>query len=225
MIQPGQIYRSCDPRESIRIRITAYRPGDARAHVVDAVTGKRPRQIFVKDLHESPVTATGRRRRSGYVLDRDTPEAPQEATEGRQSALEGASGQRETPRGRNEAQVGAESFGGEPQPRGPVDWARQQAAEREQRPDPDAVIRAAKFTAAHWHQAALDRDDIPMAHAIACIRAALAGEARPDQLGLDEDVHDAFRAALGRPPAHNAGPSVAEAAANDRLWPLQKHGE
>ncbi|MFI6854525.1 hypothetical protein [Streptomyces sp. NPDC050416] len=113
----------------------------------------------------------------------------------------------------------------EPQPRGPVDWARRQAAERQQRLDPDAIIRAAKFTAAHWHQAALDRDDIPMAHAIACIRAALAGEARPDQLGLDEHEHDAFRAAL-QPPAHNDGRSVAEAAADDRAhWERKYAGE
>ncbi|MFE0470539.1 hypothetical protein ACFW2V_02835 [Streptomyces sp. NPDC058947] len=105
------------------------------------------------------------------------------------------------------------------QPRGPVDGARHQATEREQRAaaDPNTTIRAAKFTAAHWHQAALDRDDIPMAHAIACIRAALAGETRPSQLGLDEGAHDAFRAAL-QPPAHNAGPSIRECAEADRRW-------
>ncbi|MCI3155508.1 hypothetical protein ELQ39_27945 [Streptomyces sp. GB4-14] len=27
------------------------------------------------------------------------------------------------------------------------------------------------------------------------------------------------------PPAHNAGPTVAECAEADRRWPLQKHGE
>jgi hypothetical protein len=199
--------------------------------------------------------------------DPHTSETPQEATDGHQGASEGSSGQRETPRGQNGPQAGAESLDGEPKPRGPVDWARQQAAEREKRLDPDAVIRAAKFTAAHWHQAALDRDDIPMAHAIACIRAALRGETRADQLGLDVAVHDAFRVALDEPapgpaatqatdgcttacdgvtgirgllehvgidttgrditvagrvvdpaPAHNAGPSVAECAANDRCW-------
>ncbi|CAM5602067.1 hypothetical protein [Streptomyces coeruleorubidus] len=31
--------------------------------------------------------------------------------------------------------------------------------------------------------------------------------------------------ALDEPPVHNAGPSLREAAANDRLWPLEKHGE
>jgi len=149
------------------------------------------------------------------MTDQKTPESPQER-------LEGASGHAETLEGQNGPQEGADGLQGEQQPRGPVDWARQQAAEREQRPDPHAIIRAAKFTAAHWHQAALDHDDIPMAHAIACIRAALAGESRPDQLGLDEDVHDAFRAALQQS-AHNAGPSVAEAAADDRAHWERKH--
>lgn len=69
MIQPGQIYRHCDPREQIRIRITAYTPGDARAHVVDAVTGKRFRQILVTALHASPTTRDGKPRRSGYALE------------------------------------------------------------------------------------------------------------------------------------------------------------
>ncbi|MFJ4808528.1 hypothetical protein [Streptomyces longwoodensis] len=68
-IQPGQIYRHCDPRESIRIRIVSYRHGDARAHVVDAVTGKRYRQILVTYLHASATTRDGRPRRSGYALE------------------------------------------------------------------------------------------------------------------------------------------------------------
>jgi hypothetical protein len=29
----------------------------------------------------------------------------------------------------------------------------------------------------------------------------------------------------GQAPAHNAGPTVAECAANDRKWPLEKDGE
>ena len=68
-IQPGQTYRSADPRELIRIRIESYTPGDARAHVVDAATGKRPRQMLVRALHQSPTTKTGQPRRSGYVLE------------------------------------------------------------------------------------------------------------------------------------------------------------
>jgi len=63
----------------------------------------------------------------------------------------------------------------------------------------DGRLCAADFTAAHWHQAAIDRNDIPAAHAIACIRAALKGETQPGQLGLDESAHDAFRAALDEP--------------------------
>jgi len=69
MIQPDQIYRNCDPRDSIRIRIVRYTPGDARAHVVDAVTGKRHRQILVNALHETATTRAGTPRRTGYVLE------------------------------------------------------------------------------------------------------------------------------------------------------------
>ncbi|MGW1840802.1 hypothetical protein [Streptomyces sp. NPDC002067] len=68
-IQPGQIYLSCDPRDSVRIRITSYQPGDARARIVDAVTGKRPRQIRVSSLHASPIAESGRPRRTGYALE------------------------------------------------------------------------------------------------------------------------------------------------------------
>jgi len=69
VIQPGQTYRSCDPRGGPRIRITAYRPGDARAHIVDAHDGKRFRQILVTALHDSDRTKTGAPRRTGYALE------------------------------------------------------------------------------------------------------------------------------------------------------------
>jgi hypothetical protein len=71
VIEPGQVCRSCDPRGGppIRIRIESWRPGDARAHVVDAATGKRFRQILVKFLHDSPITKTGQPRRTGYTLE------------------------------------------------------------------------------------------------------------------------------------------------------------
>lgn len=69
MIKPGQTYRSADPRDSIRIRITDYTPGHARAHVVDAFTGKRPRQMLVTALHQTPTTRDGQPRRTGYVLE------------------------------------------------------------------------------------------------------------------------------------------------------------
>ncbi|MEU8760680.1 hypothetical protein [Streptomyces sp. NPDC048659] len=68
-IQPGQTYRSADHRETIRFRVTAYTPGDARAHVVDATTGKRPRQVLVNRMYTTPRTKTGQPRRSGYVLE------------------------------------------------------------------------------------------------------------------------------------------------------------
>ncbi|MFD7413498.1 hypothetical protein [Kitasatospora purpeofusca] len=77
MITPGQVYRDCDPRSSVTIRIESYRPGDARAHVVDAVTGKRFRQILAHTLHDSATTKTGKPRRTGYALVRATPEEPQ----------------------------------------------------------------------------------------------------------------------------------------------------
>lgn len=68
MIQAGQIYRSADPRDDITILIESYRPGDLRAHVVDAHTGKRPRQVLVRNLHESAYTKQGAKRRTGYIL-------------------------------------------------------------------------------------------------------------------------------------------------------------
>ncbi|MFE3762301.1 hypothetical protein ACFXPI_11110 [Streptomyces sp. NPDC059104] len=68
-IEPKQIYRSADPRGGPRIRITAYQPGEARAHVVDADTGKRFRQILAHTLHTTPTTKAGQPRRSGYVLE------------------------------------------------------------------------------------------------------------------------------------------------------------
>jgi len=70
VIQPGQTYTSCHPLdEARRIRIETYRPGDVRAHIVDADTGKRFRQILVSTLHDSNRTKSGAPRRSGYALD------------------------------------------------------------------------------------------------------------------------------------------------------------
>lgn len=48
-----------------------------------------------------------------------------------------------------------------------------------------------------------------------------------EHVGIDTTGRDITVAerTVDAAPAHNAGPSVAEAAANDRLWPLQKHGE
>lgn len=70
-ITPGQIYARYDRAEHAyhRIRITAYMPGDARAHVVDADSGLRFRQILVTQLHDSPTTRDGKTRRTGYALE------------------------------------------------------------------------------------------------------------------------------------------------------------
>ncbi|OKJ06813.1 hypothetical protein [Kitasatospora sp. CB01950] len=68
MITPGQIYTACDPRSGTTIRIISYTPGDARAHVVDAITGKRPRQILAVSLHLAGTGAWGKPRRTGYRL-------------------------------------------------------------------------------------------------------------------------------------------------------------
>lgn len=68
-VELDQIYRSCDPREDRRIRITDYMPGDDHAHVVDAATGLRWRQIRVSELHLTATTTTGAKRRTGYALE------------------------------------------------------------------------------------------------------------------------------------------------------------
>jgi hypothetical protein len=69
VIQPGQTYRSLDPRGGPRIRVASYRHGEARACVVDADTNKRYRHILVSALHDSPLTRDGKPRRTGYVLE------------------------------------------------------------------------------------------------------------------------------------------------------------
>ncbi|MET9521484.1 hypothetical protein [Streptomyces coeruleorubidus] len=206
----------------------------------------------------------------------NTPEAPQEATEGRLSAPEAPSGQRETPRGRNGPQRGAQGFEGEQQPRGPVDWARHYADKREERAAGDPAwdtLRARAFNAV---QPALRQvgEWLPLSARRAVADAVLAELKRElDAFAeyentiswmttctscarvLDSCIRETERAdraesavahvrslhrencpvaqrvvkptaftcgmcdALGDPsPAHNAGPSVAEAAADDRRW-------
>lgn len=68
-IEPGQVYRSCHPLDNIRIRIVRHVPGWNRADVVDATTGKRPRQVLVSALHASATTKSGAPRRTGYALE------------------------------------------------------------------------------------------------------------------------------------------------------------
>ncbi|MFI6464576.1 hypothetical protein [Streptomyces sp. NPDC050538] len=68
-IKPGRIFAACDPRDSIRVRIEQYKPGDMRALVVDAVTGQRRRLMLISALHASAFTNAGVPRRSGYAPD------------------------------------------------------------------------------------------------------------------------------------------------------------
>lgn len=77
MITPGQVYARFDPqsRTWTRIRVADYTLGHARAHVEDADTGKRYRQILASSLHESATTRSGKPRRTGYVLEAEQPDA------------------------------------------------------------------------------------------------------------------------------------------------------
>ncbi|MFE5871625.1 hypothetical protein ACFQ6V_23675 [Streptomyces roseifaciens] len=69
-VQADQIYRSCDPRDNgRRIRIQSYFPGNLRAVIVDADTGKRTRQLLVDQLHIEATTQSGTPWRTGYVLE------------------------------------------------------------------------------------------------------------------------------------------------------------
>lgn len=60
-------------------------------------------------------------------------------------------------------------------------------------------LRAAHFIAHHWRQQALTRGWPVTAHALAVVSAALNGELDPSELGIDDDQHEAFRAALNQP--------------------------
>ncbi|MGW7316314.1 hypothetical protein [Streptomyces sp. NPDC054865] len=63
----GQVYWSCSPTGGPRIRVTEVDADHAR--IVDARTRKRPRRILLTELHPTPVTLFGKRRRTGYALD------------------------------------------------------------------------------------------------------------------------------------------------------------
>ncbi|MFJ4974172.1 hypothetical protein ACIP6X_02275 [Streptomyces coeruleorubidus] len=160
--------------------------------------------------------------------DPNTREAPQEATGGRQSAPEGASGQRETLRGQNGPQGGAQGVEGEQHPRGPVDWARQQAAERETRPEVDFWADAAAHAATGRDTAcaALNRvtnlaDRIEEECALEEAKAGLT----PYDGGRRETARHIHTALQPPPTAHNAGPSVAECARDDAHWTAKYAGE
>ena len=70
-VEPGQRYRSLNPRDDgFLIRIVEVGAYSVRA--VDARNG-RPllNRVLVSSLHDSPLTKTGRLRRTGYVLEAD----------------------------------------------------------------------------------------------------------------------------------------------------------
>lgn len=69
MIQPGQTYRSADPRGGPRIRVERFTAGHSHVWAVNAYDGKRGRWILIRNLHDSASTKTGARRRTGYVLE------------------------------------------------------------------------------------------------------------------------------------------------------------
>jgi hypothetical protein len=64
-VHVDEIWRNCDPRDEIVVRVTAV--SHTRVEVVDATTGKRPRSLLRRSFHESAVTHTGAIRRTGYV--------------------------------------------------------------------------------------------------------------------------------------------------------------
>lgn len=66
-VAPEQVYWSCSPDGGSRIRITGV--GTSHAEAVNATTLQEPQQIPLSDLHPSATTASGARRRTGYVLD------------------------------------------------------------------------------------------------------------------------------------------------------------
>lgn len=71
-------------------------------------------------------------------------------------------------------------------------------------------LRAARFVAIHWRDAVMASDTLRqtgMSHPLAMVLAALNGETEPRELGLSDDVHDAFRNVL-------SGGSVDEEAGN-----------
>ncbi|MFF7308130.1 hypothetical protein [Streptomyces sp. NPDC008137] len=199
----------------------------------------------------------------------NTPEAPQEATERRQSAPGEPGGQRETLRGQNGPQKGAQSLDGERQPRSPIDRARQQAAEHEtQLPAgdlqqritaairdtparyPDDIVAAVwqavekpldalraeldqARTELNWRAAAESADAAAGSYAGRAEQAE-AALARVRDLAAELSVagRTETERAIGRRflnalqgSEDDGGPTVAEAAGNDRRWPLEKHGE
>lgn len=78
MIEPGQVYQSCDPRGGPRIRIESYTSygagcrtqGTAFVSTIDE-DGQpaRFRRVSLGQLHDSPTSRDGQPRRTGYALE------------------------------------------------------------------------------------------------------------------------------------------------------------
>ena len=66
-IEPGQVYKSCDPRGGPTVRVVTVNPNSV--DVVNAQDGKRHRRILLTYIHASSITKTGKPRRTGYALE------------------------------------------------------------------------------------------------------------------------------------------------------------
>ena len=68
-VLPGQVYVSCDPRDTVPIKVRVVEVVGDRARVISAYTGKQPRSILLSSFHaEATNPRTGRARRTGYRL-------------------------------------------------------------------------------------------------------------------------------------------------------------
>lgn len=65
---PGKTFRSASGLGR-RIKIKSYTPGGRQAVIVDAVTGKSPRWILVRNLHPTHENRAGKAWETGYVLE------------------------------------------------------------------------------------------------------------------------------------------------------------
>lgn len=66
-VYPGQVYENNANGRRVRV----YAVYDDRARVTD-IDGRYPRSIAVSHLHRSATTSSGRPRRTGYTLNKDT---------------------------------------------------------------------------------------------------------------------------------------------------------
>jgi hypothetical protein len=80
-----------------------------------------------------------------------------------------------------------------------------EAVPQSEREGLDARMRAARFVAEHWRDAYMEylrggQNQYGIGtHPLSLVLLALDGETNPAELGLSDDVHDAFRAALASP--------------------------